>query len=64
MSSLNWAVPYTYDKSGHGNDDGKVNYVADNKMPQQGKLHNLEQKGMEAIGTSASLKLIIFVFTH
>ena len=24
-----------YDNSGHGNDDGKVNYVADNKMPQQ-----------------------------
>ena len=24
-------MTYTYDNSGHGNDDGKVNYVADNK---------------------------------
>ena len=29
---------YTYDNSGHGNDDGKVTNVADNKLPQQGKL--------------------------
>ena len=26
-------VNYTYDNSGHGNDDAKVNYVANNKMP-------------------------------
>ena len=26
---------YTYDNSGHGNDNGKVNYVAENKIPQQ-----------------------------
>ena len=26
-------MTYTYDNCGHGNDDGKVNYVADNKMP-------------------------------
>ena len=26
-------MTYTYDYSGHGNDYGKVNYVADNKMP-------------------------------
>ena len=25
-------MTYTYDNSGHGNDDGKVNYVADNKI--------------------------------
>ena len=26
-------MTYTYDNSGHGNDNGNVNYVADNKMP-------------------------------
>ena len=31
---------FTYDNSGHGNDDGKVNYaVADNKMPQHMAFH-------------------------
>ena len=25
----------------HGNDNGKVNYVADNKMPQQIALHGV-----------------------
>ena len=29
-------MTYTYDNSGHENNDGNVNYVADNKMPQQG----------------------------
>ena len=29
-------MTYTYDNSGHGNDNGKVNYVAGNKRPQQG----------------------------
>ena len=28
---------HTYDNSGHGNDNGKINYVADNEMPQQMK---------------------------
>ena len=33
---------YTYDNSGHGNDNGKVNYVADdNKMPQQVAIHGI-----------------------
>ena len=27
--------------SGHGNDNGKVNYVADNKMPQQMTFHGV-----------------------
>ena len=31
----------TYDNSGHGNDDAKVNYVADNKMPQQMVFHEV-----------------------
>ena len=29
------------DNSGHGNDNGKVNYVADNKMPQQMTFHGV-----------------------
>ena len=32
---------YTYDNSGHGNDDGKVNYVTDNKIPQQMVFHGV-----------------------
>ena len=51
-------MTYTYDNSGHGNDDGKVNYVADNKMPKQGEAI---KPGTEPIGTCASFKLIIFV---
>ena len=31
----------TYDNSGHGNDNGKVNYAADNKMPQQTAFHGV-----------------------
>ena len=31
----------TYNNSGHGNDDGKVNYVADNNMPQQMAFHGV-----------------------
>ena len=31
-------MTYTYENSRHGNDDEKVNCVADNKMPEQGKL--------------------------
>ena len=31
-------MTYTYDNSGHGN-DGKVKYVANNKMPQQMAFH-------------------------
>ena len=27
--------------SGHGNDNGKINYVADNKMPQQMAFHGV-----------------------
>ena len=54
-------MPYTtYDNSGHGNNDGKVNYVADDKIPQQGKLYI--KPGMELIGARASFKLIIFIF--
>ena len=34
-------MTYTYDNSEHGNDDGKVNYVADNKMPQQIVFHGV-----------------------
>ena len=34
-------MTYTFDNSGHGYDDGKVNYVADNKMPQQGRGEQL-----------------------
>ena len=34
-------MTYTYDNSGHGNDDGKVNYVAVNKIPQQMVLHRV-----------------------
>ena len=34
-------MTYTYDNSGHGNDNGKVNYVADNKMPQQMSFHRV-----------------------
>ena len=30
-----------YDNSGHRNDDGKVNYVADNKIPQQMSFHGV-----------------------
>ena len=32
---------HTYDNSGHGNDNRKVNYVADNKMPQQMAFHGV-----------------------
>ena len=32
-------MTYTYDNSGHGNDDGKVNYVADNKTNDVRILH-------------------------
>ena len=28
-------MTYTYDNSAHENDNGEVNYVADNEMPQQ-----------------------------
>ena len=28
-------MTYTYESSGYGNDNGKVNYVADNNVPQQ-----------------------------
>ena len=36
-------MTYTYDNSGHGNDNEKVNYVAiaDIKMPQQMAFHGL-----------------------
>ena len=34
-------MTYTYDNSGDGNDNGKVNYVADNKMPQQMAFHGV-----------------------
>ena len=49
-------MTYTYGNSGYGN-DGKVNYVPDNKIPQQGKLYNLERNGTEAIGGCTSFKL-------
>ena len=32
-------MTYTYDNSGHGNDNGKVNYGDDNNMPQQMAFH-------------------------
>ena len=35
------SVTYAYSNSGHGNDNGKVNYVADNKMPQQMAFHRV-----------------------
>ena len=35
-------MTYTYDNNGHGNDDGKVNYVADNKMPQHLTFHEVD----------------------
>ena len=33
MQKINWQnlIHVWYDNSGHGNDNGKVNYVADNK---------------------------------
>ena len=31
----NGKVNYTYDNTGYRNNDAKVNHVADNKMPQQ-----------------------------
>ena len=34
-------MTYTYDNSVHGNVDRKVNYVADNKMPQQMAFHRV-----------------------
>ena len=34
-------MTYTYDNSAHGNDNGKVNYVVDNKMPQQMAFHGV-----------------------
>ena len=34
-------MTYTYDNSRHENDDGKVNYVAENKMPQQLAFHGV-----------------------
>ena len=39
-----WLVfvnPVTYDNSGHGNDNGKVNHVAANKFPQQMAFHGV-----------------------
>ena len=35
------SVTYTYNNSGHGNDNGKVNYVAVNKMLQQITFHGV-----------------------
>ena len=34
-------MTYAYNSSGHGNDNGKVNYVADNNMPQQMPFHGV-----------------------
>ena len=34
-------VTYTFDNGEHRNEDGKVNYVADNKMPQQMAFHGV-----------------------
>ena len=39
-NSCRWYT-YTYDNSRHGNNNGKVNYVADNKMPQQMAFHGV-----------------------
>ena len=43
------SVTYTYNNSGHGNDNGKVNYVAVNKMLQQITFHgvNFVYKGVK-----------------
>ena len=40
-SSLSTGYVRTYDNSGHGNDNGKVNYITDNKMPQQMAFHGV-----------------------
>ena len=34
-------MTYAHDNSGDGYDDGKVNYIADNKMPQQVAFHGV-----------------------
>ena len=41
VGSILSLLTYTYDNSGHGNDNGKVNYVADNKMSQQMAFHGV-----------------------
>ena len=41
MQELIYTCMYTYGTSGQGNDNRKVNYVADNKMQQQMAFHGV-----------------------